>query len=225
MSQPMPSDTIIHRVRQMLASPPAPFDTSPSYWDQRYRDGGNSGAGSYGRLARFKAGIINGFVAEHDVASVVDFGCGDGAQLALAAYPRYIGLDVSPQAVAACRRRFANDPSKQFYDLKSVRGHAIKGELSLSLDVIYHLVEDEIYQAYMHNLVEAATRFVCIYSSNVSLPGHVPHIRHRCFTDWFATEVPEWALMGTIRNPYPHDPANPGGTSWADFYFFARTGT
>ena len=35
-----------------------------NYWDQRYKKGGNSGAGSYGRLAEFKAEIINKFIKE-----------------------------------------------------------------------------------------------------------------------------------------------------------------
>lgn len=235
---PTSSDTLIRRVRRQVASipvlgpglkslrgrSPEEFRSSPSYWEGRYRQGGNSGVGSYGRLARFKAEVLNAFVAEHGINSVVEFGCGDGAQLTLASYPSYMGLDVSPHVVKLCRQRFKNDPTKRFYDLQSVDGGSVRAELSLSLDVIYHLVEDGIYQAYMRNLADTATRFVCVYSSNVSLPGHVPHIRHRCFTDWFADNAPEWTLMGHIRNAFPHDPANPDETSWADFYFFARAG-
>ena len=40
------------------------FRNSTDYWERRYRKGGNSGAGSYNRLARFKAGFLNGF-GEH----------------------------------------------------------------------------------------------------------------------------------------------------------------
>ena len=35
------------------------FTTSNEYWEQRYKTGGNSGAGSYNRLAEHKADIIN----------------------------------------------------------------------------------------------------------------------------------------------------------------------
>ncbi len=240
MNAKMSSDTLIHRMRRQVASIPVlgpglkslrgqtdvpqEFRSSPTYWERRYRQGGNSGVGSYGRLARFKADILNDFVAGHGINSVVEFGCGDGAQLALARYPSYTGLDVSPPVVELCRRQFGADPTKRFYDLQSVDGGSVKAELSLSLDVIYHLVEDGIYQTYMRNLAGAATRFVGVYSSNVSLPGHVPHIRHRCFTDWFASNAPEWSQMRHVRNAFPHDPANPDETSWADFYFFARAG-
>ena len=34
------------------------FTDSAKYWEQRYRTGGNSGAGSYCRLAEFKAEVV-----------------------------------------------------------------------------------------------------------------------------------------------------------------------
>lgn len=37
---------------------------SKNYWENRYKSGGNSGAGSYSNLAEFKAEIINEFVAK-----------------------------------------------------------------------------------------------------------------------------------------------------------------
>ena len=54
-----------------------------SYWENRYKNNGNSGAGSYGRLAEFKADVINNFIAENKITSVIEFGCGDGNQLSL----------------------------------------------------------------------------------------------------------------------------------------------
>ena len=46
------------------------FAGSAAYWEERYRRGGNSGAGSYGKLAEFKAEVINDFVASTFTASV-----------------------------------------------------------------------------------------------------------------------------------------------------------
>lgn len=234
------SHTLMRRVRQQIGAipvvgaglkslykssgQPALFRSSPSYWDSRYRQGGTSGVGSYGRLARFKADILNRFVAEQGVANIVEFGCGDGAQLELANYPGYTGFDISPRAVELCRQKFAADRSKQFHDLNGAAAGITRADMAMSLDVIYHLVEDAIYENYMWRLVNAAGRFICVYSSNVALPGHVAHIRHRCFTDWLEEKAPEWRLVEKIRNAFPHDPANPDETSWADFYFFARAG-
>src|SRR5688572_13218080 len=113
------------RLRHVLARTPyfwrfrhvldARFPGSSPYWNKRYEGGGTSGAGSYGRLASFKADFLNNFVQEHDVGSVIEFGCGDGAQLGLAAYPKYIGLDVSPTAIKLCVSRFAGDSTKSFF--------------------------------------------------------------------------------------------------------------
>jgi hypothetical protein len=36
---------------------PANFTSSRKYWEDRYNLGGDSGAGSYSKLARFKAGV------------------------------------------------------------------------------------------------------------------------------------------------------------------------
>ena len=85
------------------------FSGSASYWEQRYGQGGTSGFGSYGRLAEFKAETLNGFVAKMSIQSVIEYGCGDGAQLALSDYPRYVGIDVAENSVSACRQRFADD--------------------------------------------------------------------------------------------------------------------
>jgi len=37
---------------------------SSDYWEKRYLNGGNSGNGSYGRLAHFKAQCINSFISQ-----------------------------------------------------------------------------------------------------------------------------------------------------------------
>ena len=54
---------------------------SAAYWENRYASGGNSGAGSEGANAVWKATVINDFVASHYVRDVLEYGCGDGRQL------------------------------------------------------------------------------------------------------------------------------------------------
>jgi hypothetical protein len=95
-------------------------------------------------------------------------------------------------------------------------------DLVISLDVIYHLVEDEVFGAYMRSLFASAGRFVVIYSSNKIEPSEVPHVRHRPFTDWIEANEPEWRQTEHLPNKYPYDPARPAETSFADFYFFER---
>ncbi len=193
--------------------------SSSAYWEQRYRLGGNSGSGSYDRLAEFKADVVNRFVEEHQIASVIEFGCGDGAQLKLAKYPLYTGVDVSVAAVERCRMLFDGDSSKNFLHSDA---HTLKttADLGLSLDVVYHLVEDSVFDAYMRRLFDSAARFVIIYSSNVDQAWSGSHVRHRQFTRWIEENQPRWRLVSFLKNAYPYDDKNPGGSSFADFYIF-----
>lgn len=196
------------------------FRSSPQYWERRYRAGGNSGAGSYNRLAEFKASFLNRFVEDHQIDSVVEYGCGDGAQLRLARYPSYTGVDISPKAVEMCRTLFSGDTSKRFLHLDAAAAGPT-GDLSLSLDVVYHLVEDAVFEAYMRRLFESARRFVIVYSSNIDQEWTGQHVRHRQFTKWVEQNKPDWFLQSTLKNAYPFDPAEPDHTSFADFYVFA----
>ena len=196
------------------------FRGSSSYWEQRYRQGGTSGSGSFGRLAEFKAETLNGFVERMGIQSVIEFGCGDGTQLALARYPRYVGIDVAEGSISACRQRFAGNATKSFYLASQMPADLGRFDLVLSLDVIYHLVEDEVFDTYMRSVFAHASRFVAIYSSNKVEPSDAPHVRHRLFTHWIEVHEPQWRQSGFLPNIYPHDPVRPGETSFADFYFF-----
>lgn len=197
---------------------------SRSYWEQRYRSGGNSGAGSYLRLAEFKAEVLNDFVRANDIRSVLEFGCGDGAQLSLARYPSYIGCDVSLTAVELCRRTFCADPTKSFLVVEDLPS-TVASDLTLSLDVVFHLVEDHVFDSYMRQLFDHADRFVIVYSSNEDRRTADAHVRHRRFTDWVDSNRSAWRLASITPNAYPFDPADPEGTSFADFYVYSRRTT
>ncbi|HXM02812.1 MAG TPA: class I SAM-dependent methyltransferase [Chthoniobacterales bacterium] len=196
------------------------FRDSKSYWERRYQKGRTSGVGSYGRLAEFKAEVLNAFVERNNTRSVIEFGCGDGTQLTFARYPKYVGVDVAQGSIELCRARFSNDATKNFYLVGQVPESLGRFELVLSLDVIYHLVEDEVFNRYMQSLFDRAGRYVIIYSSNKLEDSGVPHVRHRRFTDWIEQHAPQWKQSGFVSNKYPHDPKSPEDTSFADFYFF-----
>jgi SAM-dependent methyltransferase len=193
--------------------------SSGAYWETRYRMNGTSGAGSAGRLARFKAAVINGLVSGNDITSVIDLGCGDASQLALLELPaNYLGVDVSPAALARCAERF---PERRFVTPDALRTMP-PADMTLSLDVIYHLVEDIIFTAAMRTLFSWATRFVVVYASNVDAAWSSPHVRHRRFTDHVAATEPDWRLLAHLPNPYPYDPANADDTSFAEFFIYGR---
>lgn len=198
------------------------FHGSTPYWEERYRTGGDSGAGSGGRLAEFKAEIINEFVVKESIASLIEFGCGDGRQLLIARYPKYMGVDVSQTVIEKCKTLFRDNPDFAFLTTEQYQGEA--ADLALSLDVIFHLVEDEVFDAYMNTLFDAALRYVIIYSSNFDAASapNAPHFRNRQFTLWIAANRPEWQLIQHIPNRYPF---NGDGleTSVSDFFVFRKS--
>ena len=200
------------------------FPGSGPFWESVYREGGTSGPGSYGRLARFKADILNNFVREKDVESVIEFGCGDGAQLRLASYPAYVGVDVSRTSIERCSRLFTQDVTKRFYLVDNLPPSAGPFDLALSLDVIYHLVEDSVFDRYMSWLFRFSRRHVVIYSSNYDSATTAAHVRHRQFTTWIESNAGDWRSDGFVPNRFPFDPEKPEQTSHADFFFFVRQG-
>jgi SAM-dependent methyltransferase len=211
--------TIVARLRHLLGQAwlSLRIRSSGDYWERRYRLGMSSGAGSMGELAAFKARVLNEFVRQHGVRSVIEFGCGDGLQLALAEYPEYVGIDVSHAAVELCQRKFAGDASKRFLWQQGAAPQLPPADLTLSLDVIYHLLEDDVYRRYLDDLFGASRRHVIVYSSNREDPASAAHVRHRRFLDDVRARFPEFALVQKIGNPYP-------AQSFADFYFFSRAG-
>lgn len=110
------------------------------YWDTRYRAGGNSGSGSRGEEGAWKARFVVEEAQATRPQTLLDLGSGDGvvgAQI-MRALPeaRYLGVDISPAAVALASSREA--PRMQFLegDLVSSRHGA---DLVLCLDVLFHL--------------------------------------------------------------------------------------
>lgn len=199
------------------------FKGSQNYWESRYSAGGNSGCGSYGELASFKADFLNDFVAEKKINSVVEFGCGDGNQLTLSNYPNYLGLDVAQSAIDRCQKLFANDASKRFMVLAENEKNEdqFKSELAMSLDVIYHLVEDGVYEGYMKRLFAAGSHYVIVYSSNFE-ESSTFHVKHRKFSEWVEKNCPDFKLIQVEKNKYPYEGVNETG-SLADFYVYQNT--
>ena len=198
------------------------FKTSGKYWEELYQKGGNSGEGSYNNLAEFKAEVINSFVKENNILRVIEFGCGDGNQLKFFDFDSYLGYDVSPSAISICVELFKNDATKQFKVIDSEINET--ADLTLSLDVIYHLIEEDTYQKYMERLFKHSNRFVIIYSSNFNEPEitrAVQHVKHRKFEDWVKNREPKFKLVKYIPNKYPYN-GDFNISSFADFYIYEK---
>jgi len=207
-------------IRSMLNKMTRRFN-SGDYWRQRYAQGGNSGSGSYGRLAEYKAQFVNDFVSARSARSVIEIGFGDGAQASMFTFPNYIGIDVVPELVQRASERFEDREGWSFMTFDQYHRLPCKADLGLSLDVIYHLVEDDIFDRYMATLFDSAERFVLIYSSDADdIPGST-HVRHRRYSDWVVENRPDFKRTACWPNPYPaSEHSDWTETSFASFQLY-----
>ncbi|OLP17467.1 hypothetical protein BST81_15770 [Leptolyngbya sp. 'hensonii'] len=192
------------------------FFNSNSYWEQRYQAGGNSGIGSYGKLAQYKADVLNSFVQRQGITTVIEFGCGDGHQLAYYQFSDYIGLDVSKTAIAACQEKFHQDHRKKFLLYNKGLQDLEPADLTLSIDVLFHLVEDRVFKSYLQDLFSYSEKYVIIYSTNFDRIYDSPHQIDRKFTDYIGQEITNFTLEEIISNPHK------GKDTMSDFYVYVR---
>jgi hypothetical protein len=208
----------LHTVTRVLRLPLNYQD----YWDERYDAGFSSGAGSYGDLAAFKADIINGFIRAQGIHTIMEFGCGDGNQLKLMHYEKYLGLDIAYSAVQKCRMMYARDHSKSFicyHPQGFVNNRFIRADLVVCLDVLYHILPEDDYLKTLDDIFSSADRFVILYTdtdqfTKMSLKKDA-HIIHRD-TLSYLKKYPAFSIIEIIPNKYPD-------LSWANFIILKKT--
>ena len=144
------------------------FGGSKTYWRIRYLAGGDSGWGSEGIRALEKAKYINGFISENinEIHTIVEWGVGDGKQLSLYDFrdKEFVGIDVSKKIIIKLQKKFQGS-NMSFYSLDRFQNH-VKFDLALSIEVIFHLTEDSIFNEYMDNLFFSSKKYVLIFSTN-----------------------------------------------------------
>ena len=195
------------------------FD-SRRYWERRYKLQWDSGHGSYGLNCKAKAKVMNEIIDEYKIDEVLELGCGDGNQLQYYNIPHYFGLDVSATTIRNCIEKYKDDTTKSFmfYDPLSFRnsGKIFNSQVAFSSDVLFHLVEEEIFLKYLKDLFSFARDYVIIFSSNGNVDSPEPHVKHRKFTDYVEKYYPEWKVKDVkkciMENGEPLD----------DWYIFHR---
>ena len=180
-------------------------------WDKHYSDGGNSGIGSYNEHFEYKTNIINDIIEKYQIKNIIDFGCGDGNQISNLNIEEYLGVDVSIEAVKICQTKYKDDLNKKFELYDETFKNKNKTDLTLSLDVIYHIILDESYYKYMNDLINSTNKYVLIYSSNFDDLNWESHVRHRQFDKQITQE---FELIKKINNILPN--------CSADFYLYKK---
>jgi glycosyltransferase involved in cell wall biosynthesis len=217
-------------------------ESSGDHWELNYANGGNSGEGSEGVEARWKASVLNEFLERERIQSSVELGAGDGVTLSYTTkHKSYTGYDVSYTTVKNLRAKYRGAEGREFvhYDggslLEELGGR--KWEMALSMEVIFHLVEDDVYYRYLENLFGMAEKWVVIMSSNchedIRLKGVLAqmrktgkwsggtctdpsaHVRHRAFLSDVLDRMDGWVFVDWQKQAYPE-------LCFSDFYFFKR---
>lgn len=192
---------------------------SKIYWENRYNNGQTSGNGSYGFLANYKSEIINNYIIENKIKSLLEYGCGDGNQLSMINCEEVIGVDVSKTAIDKCIKLM---PNREFHVLSGDKFINKKTDLLLSLDVIFHLVEDSIYENYMNNIINHSSEHLIIYSANFDdNKTFGSHVRTRNFTNHKKLNE-DYMLIRIEKNKFPSTDHKTG--SFSDWFFYRKKG-
>ena len=173
------------------------------YWQKRYASGRTSGAGSYGAHAEYKSSVINEIVEREGIQSVLEFGCGDGNQLTYYRFPRYVGLDVTQEAVDMCSAKFMDDSTKSFQHFTPGE-HLTLGsfDMTMAIEVLMHVTRDEDYFLTLQALLDNSLRWVLLLDPLWPLLKYEKgsHEKHRKLLK-FLQELEEFAIVETRIHP------------------------
>jgi len=192
-----------------------PFFSSARYWQHRYKSGRTSGAGSRGANAEYKAAFINDFIRSHRIETAIEFGFGDGVQLEMCEYPDYLGFEVSRTAIQQRRKQFRGNANRRFKHLSDYAGET--ADLTVSLDVVYHLVEQAAYEDHLTKLFDASNHCVLIFSTSFDCTApSARHAKHRNCLAWIEENRPDWRQIRTEATQVDRPDTS------ADFFVFER---
>lgn len=198
---------------------PEPFDAA-DYWEKRYSAGGNSGSGSEGALLRWKAQVVNEIIRRNGIRSALELGSGDGKFADLLDLESYFGYDVSNSAVGLANNLFRKNGFRSSTRLPRLFK---KFDLAMSVDVIYHIVDDRKFDQHMSTLFKSSKSTVVIYSfPRPPSEDMREHIRFNDFQSWVNHRVSNWVLTSHIPNKLPFDENDQNKTSRSEFYIYQK---
>jgi hypothetical protein len=128
------------------------------FWENRYQQGGTSGAGSIGWERRWKWKLIRRYVGDPD--EVLDVGCGDLSFWDGRDCARYVGLDLSPYIL---KRNESRRPQWSFQLLDAtVEPIPFQKRIVFCFDVLFHVLPEERFQYLLRNLVGATREWLFV---------------------------------------------------------------
>jgi len=137
------------------------FETlEEAYWESCYSLGYGSGEGSAGRGRDWKWEVITEFAPK--ITSVIDVGCGD-LRFWKGNPDRYVGIDISETIIERNRKiprkswKFICAPAEKRID-------GLKAPFVFCIDLLFHIMDDDRYEAILENLCYYASRCIFIHT-------------------------------------------------------------
>jgi len=177
-------------------------DDRIKYWNTRYSNEGNSGAGSDGLERNFK---IEQLRKLDNVDSILDVGCGDfrTGELVVKIFPfaSYLGLDISENIIDKCKKKAEELNLRKRYNFQTINNYDFKdtAELVLCLDVLFHQLDDDQYKNLIDKLKSSYTKYLVLteYSHYQAGKDNGKDIKHRLFypedisDEWISYKIKE----------------------------------
>jgi SAM-dependent methyltransferase len=141
------------------------------FWNQRYIENPEkgSGPGSRGEILLLKSKLIQSVIAENDIETVLDIGCGDIAPLREIELGHYLGVDISDVIVEKNRRL---KPQWQFVCADLTGDHCPpSADLVLCLDVLIHQKKKQSYLAILSKTLSCTKKVALISGYSKGDPG------------------------------------------------------
>jgi len=150
-------------IRRIYNGPPAQTSFEEIYATNLWGHG--SGHGSLPSVTKSYRALVEQFVREHNVRTVIDYGCGDWQSSRLIDWngADYLGIDVVPALIERNQRLYASERVR--FQL-GYRGE--QGDMLIAKHVLQHLPNDAVQQF----LSEVVPRFRYALITNDSTPVH-----------------------------------------------------
>jgi len=148
---------------------PLPTYREGEFWEDRYRSGGNSGAGSRGEEAGWKVARVTEVARLHGIQTILDLGSGDGhvARGLMESLPptvSYRGIDIAPSAVRVASASALPNMSFEVADFTGA--FEASADLVLCMDVLFHLSTAEKHRAAMDAICRSFRKVAVVAAWN-----------------------------------------------------------
>jgi hypothetical protein len=128
------------------------------------------------------------------------------------------------------RKFLETNKQKAFMEFDNTKNNNIdafkRAKMTISLDVLYHFVEQHVYESYLSTLFGMSKKYVVIYASdNENIKTYSAHVLIRSFTGYIKEHFKDFELVEIIKNRYHSEDSAETGTSewsWSDFFIYKK---